>query len=88
MDTEVDAVNALLKIIKDSLTGSDNESFDNGRIICALSFNIYYLLAFYNTFLGHGWSAVEFASGATAMAVGFGINLHLTKQPPEKKDES
>jgi len=72
----------LFKIIKDSLTSPDNESYDNGRIICAMSFTIYYMLAFYNTFLGHGWSAVEFASGATAMAVGFGINLHLTKQSP------
>ena len=73
-------MNTIFKIIKDSLTTHDNESFDNGRIICALSFNIYYALAFYNTFLGHGWSAMEFASGATAMAVGFGINLHLTKE--------
>lgn len=75
----------LFKIIKDSITTHDNESFDNGRIVCALSFTIYYMLAFYNAFLGHGWTAMEFASGCTAMAVGFGINLHLTNKKEEKK---
>lgn len=77
-------MNGLLKIVKDSITEHDGETYDNGRIICALSFNIYYLLAFYNTYLGHGWSAMEFASGATAMAVGFGINLHLTRKEDKK----
>ena len=74
----------VVKIVRDSLLSHDGETYDNGRIICALSFNIYYLLAFYNTYLGHGWSAMEFASGATAMAVGFGINLHLTKKDDKK----
>lgn len=73
-------MNGLFKVVRDSLLSHDGKTYDNGRIICALSFNIYYMLAFYNTYLGHGWSAMEFASGATAMAVGFGINLHLTKK--------
>lgn len=84
MDSEGFTMKGVFKIINDSLLSHDGETYDNGRIICALSFNIYYLLAFYNTYLGHGWSAMEFASGATAMAVGFGINLHLTKKDDKK----
>ena len=80
-------MNIILTILRDSLTEQGSKRFDNGRIICAMSFTSYYILAFYNTFLGHGWTAVEFASGATAMAVGFGINLHLTKPTEGKKDE-
>lgn len=85
MDKEGLIVNILLKIFKDSITS--NEKFDNGRIICAMSFTIYYILAFYNTYLGHGWTAVEFASGCTAMAVGFGIKMHLTDKSNQKEDK-
>lgn len=80
-------MNILFKIIKDSITSPDNVNFDNGRIICSLSFTIYYILAFYNAYLSHGWTAVEFASGCTAMAVGFGIKLHLTDKSIQKEDK-
>ena len=87
MDTEGYGMNVLFKIFKDSITSRDNESFDNGRIICAMSFTIYYMLAFYNAFLGHGWTAMEFASGCTAMAVGFGIKLHLTDKTTNTEEK-
>lgn len=81
-------MNIFFRIFKDSITSNhDCEKFDNGRIICAMSFTFYYMLAFYNAFLGHGWTAIEFASGCTAMAVGFGINLHLTGKSQKKEEE-
>lgn len=71
-----------MKLLRDILTGADNESYDNGRVVCVLSFLVYFGLAISNTALGHVWSAMDFSSGASAMAIGFGLNLRL-KQPTE-----
>ncbi len=67
------------KIINDIMTGADNESFDNGRVVCLLSFIVYFILAFCNLHAGHPWTAMDFSGGTTAMAVGFGVNLRLKK---------
>jgi hypothetical protein len=74
------------KVVRDSLTGADNHSFDNGRIICAISFLIYFILAVGSMIKGHLWSSMDFAGGVSTMAVGFGINLKLKGQtePPPK----
>lgn len=74
------------KLLKDILTGIDNKSFDNGRVVCLLSFLVYYGIAISGIHSGHPWTAMDFASGIGAMAVGFGINLRLKRktEPPKE----
>ncbi len=79
-------MNMVSKLFKDILTGADNTSFDNGRVMCSLSFIVYFTLAVLNTCNGHPWGALDFAGGVSAIAVGFGINLRL-KRPTEPKQE-
>jgi hypothetical protein len=75
MDKEGDAM--IGKLTKDILTGVDNETFDHGRVMGLLSFLTFFVLAFYDLMTEHKWQAMEFASGVSAMAVGFGVNLKL-----------
>jgi len=77
---------SIRKLCKDILTGADNRSYDNGRILCVTSFLSYYVLAFVNAGLGHFWSAIDFSSGCTAMAIGFGINLKLKRSTEPRKE--
>ena len=74
------------KLCCDILTCSDNRTFDNGRVICILSYLMYFILAVLSYATNHPWGAMDFSAGATAMAVGFGINLRLkykTEPNPE-----
>ncbi len=81
-------MNLIKKIIKDSLTGADNVSYDNGRVLCSVSFIAFFLLSGVSVHYGHFWSPIEFASGVATMAVGFGINLHLKKQTEPGETEN
>lgn len=72
------------KITKDILTGANNRDFDNGRVVCLLSFVVYYSLAIAAIFKGHPWSALDFASGIGGMAVAFGVNLRLKRSTEPK----
>lgn len=65
------------KVIKDILTGIDNETFDNGRVLCLLSYIIYFILAIVSFDMLHPWGAMDFAGGIGAMGVGFGVHLKL-----------
>lgn len=67
------------KITKDILTGVDNQTFDNGRVMCVLSFIVYFFMAGYGVIQSHNWNPLDFASGVGTMAVGFGVNLSLKK---------
>ena len=71
-----------MKLIKDILTGKDGETYDSGRVLCLVSFLVYFALAFIGASDGEPWTALNFASGAGTMAVGFGINLKV-KQSTE-----
>jgi len=75
----------VIKIVKDILTGADNETFDHGRVMGLLSYIVYFVLAFFDLINDHKWAAMDFASGVSAMAVGFGINLKL-KSDTEPKE--
>lgn len=66
-----------MKLVKDILTGADNETFDHGRVTGLMSFIVYFVLAFYDLITEHKWQAMDFASGISAMAVAFGVNLKL-----------
>lgn len=80
-------MNELFKIFKHILTGIDNETYDNGRVICLMSFIIYFCMALGSIIVDHPWMPVDFATGIGTMAVGFGVNLHLKKSTePEKKE--
>ena len=75
------------KMVKDILTGIDNETYDHGRVLGVLSYIFYYCYAFANLWQGHPWAAIDFASGISAMAVAFGIHLKLKSgTEPDKKE--
>jgi hypothetical protein len=74
----------MMKLLTDIMTGVDNKTFDNGRVLSITSFISYYVLALINILEGHSWSAMEFASGIGAMAVGFGIHLKLKSDTEPK----
>ena len=65
------------KLLKDILTGADNETYDNGRFFCFISHIVYYVMAFLSYVVDKPWSPVDFAAGVAAIAVGFGIHLNL-----------
>jgi hypothetical protein len=68
------------KFVKDMLTDINNENYDVARVLCLLSFTIYFLLAILDVvFSRHSWSAMDFAGGIGTMAVGFGINFKLAQ---------
>lgn len=67
----------LQKVIKDILTGIDNKTYDNGRLLCLLSYLIYFMLAIMSFWSSNPWGALDFAGGISAMSVGFGVHLKL-----------
>lgn len=79
----------LRKVLIDSLTGIDNMTFDHSRILGVLSFIIYVALAVHSMFAGDAWTANQFSTGVSVMAVAFGINLRLKQptEPSEKEDK-
>lgn len=78
-----------MKFLTDILTGPDNSSYDNGRVICLATFFVYFFLAFFAAFSGHEWTPLDFAGGAACMAAGFGANLHLKRlTEPKPRDHS
>jgi hypothetical protein len=89
MDKANFIMNEIYKILKDILTGKDNETYDNGRIICLLSFIIYFCMALGSIIVDEPWQPMDFASGIGAMAVGFGVNLHLKRytEPNDKNEK-
>lgn len=75
--------------LKNILTGIDNETYDNGRVLCFTSYIIYYMMALGNIFIDKPWSAMDFAGGVGTIAISFGINLHLKRhtEPTGPKDK-
>lgn len=72
------------KLFSDILTGIDNKTFDNGRVICFLTYIVYFIMALYTMFVGHPWSPMDFCTGAGTMAVGFGVNIKLKSETEPK----
>lgn len=74
------------KLLKDILTGIDNETYDNGRVLCLMSYLVYFTMALGSVVMKAPWPAMDFAGGIGTIAVGFGINLHLKKSTePERQ---
>ena len=77
------------KLLKDILTGIDNETYDNGRVLCLMSYLVYFTMALGSIVMNDPWPAMDFAGGIGTIAVGFGINLHLKKSTePERKPDA
>jgi hypothetical protein len=76
----------MIKILKDILTGADNESYDHGRVLGLMTFVMYFGLAVTALVINHSFDPMNFAGGASTMAVGFGIHLKLKSdtEPPCK----
>lgn len=73
-----------MKIFKDILTGVNNETYDNGRVLCFISFVVYFTLAIWSMFKGLEWHPVDFAGGAGGMAAGFGVHIKLKSETEPK----
>lgn len=77
----------MMKLMRDISTGKDNVTYDNGRVMCLLSYIVYFAMGVASYFAGHPWSPIDFASGIGAMGVGFGVNLKLKEGSEPTKVE-
>lgn len=77
------------KLFNDILTGIDNETYDSGRVLCFMSYIVYFSLSIAGSINGHPWQPMDFSAGCGAIAVGFGVNLHLKKstEPTGKNND-
>jgi len=76
------------KMCKHILTGRDNETYDSSRVLCLLSFFIYFVLGLGSVMIHREWSPLDFGGGISAMTVGFGVNLKLKSDTePKSKEE-
>lgn len=78
-----------MKFFRDILTGADNVTYDNARVLCFMSHIVYFVMAFTSYIINKPWQPVDFASGVGAMAVGFGIHLYMKKdtEPQGKSND-
>ena len=68
-----------MKLFKDILTGYDRKTYDHSRLLCILSFFVYYAMALGSIIVDKPWSPLDFSAGIATMAVGFGVNYHLKR---------
>lgn len=73
-----------MKIFKDILTCGDNETYDIGRVFCFLSHVVYFVMGFASYVIDKPWAPMDFASGVSAMAVGFGVHLYMKRDTEPK----
>lgn len=67
------------KFLKDMFTGVDNQTYDQTRVLCFLSFIVYFIMAIVSYGFDGPWEAMEFASGIGTMTIAFGLNLYIKK---------
>lgn len=77
----------LHKFINDVLTGADNKSVDVGRVAFLASYAGFFIFGIVSVCLHHPWTALDYSSGVTAMAVGWGVNLKLKKDTEPHADK-
>lgn len=73
-----------MKFFRDIFTGFDRHTYDHSRVLCVLSFIIYYAMALGSLFTDDPWTPLDFSAGVATMAVGFGVNFHLKKDTEPK----
>lgn len=84
----IEAVRWALKVIDNSITGIDGETYDPARICLSLGINVFMLLEFYNVvMLGNTFNAQDFGIGFGAIlaAGGAAIGIKANTEPGEKK---
>jgi hypothetical protein len=69
-----------MSILRDMCTHSDNTTYDMGRILCLLSFIVFYCIAIGSLFTAAPWDAIQFSGGISAMAISFGIHQRLKRK--------
>jgi hypothetical protein len=75
----------LAKMFKDILTGIDNETYDHSRVVGLGCLVGYFIVGFVNMIHANQiWSAIDFASGISAITIAFGIQIKLKEntEPP------
>lgn len=72
------------KILIDSLTGCDNKTFDNGRVLAFLVVICFLLFTAYDVYTTHTFEYEQFGIGIGATFAGIGLNLKLKEQSEPK----
>lgn len=73
------------KILFDCFTGRDNETFDIGRILWALSVIIFLALAVWDVPMTHDFNPLDFGGGLGAVLAAGGAAIGLkSKTEPDK----
>lgn len=68
-------MNWILRLFKHSFTGRDNETFDIGRLLWALSVLAYIGICIYAVYKGQQFAAAEFGGGLSAQLAGGGFGV-------------
>lgn len=63
------------KVVKDSLTGIDGESYDGWRILCFIGVLSFMGYAGWHLYANHAFSALEYGSGLGALLFGGGAGV-------------
>lgn len=71
------------KLLKDILTGANNKTFDNGRVLGFIVVMSYLFFTLYDVVMTHTFEYEQFGIGITAIFTGIGFNLKLkeTSEP-------
>ena len=70
----------LFKLVHDILTGTDNATYDSGRVGMFITILYYFYLAHCALDTKNPWSPTDFATGISAIAVAFSVNMRI-KEP-------
>lgn len=69
------------KVLNDMCTARDNRSYDHTRIICIISFLLFYILCIFSyIILKHEFKPYEYAEAVGFMTACFGLNLKLKEK--------
>jgi len=73
------------QILNQLFTGSDNQTFDIARVLWAVGVFVFMVLSIIETFKGHDFDPVAYASGLGIALVGGGIGVAIKKDTEPKR---
>jgi hypothetical protein len=70
------------KLVKDCLTGIDNQTYDFMRVFTCVALLVYFAMQFFS--IDETWNPVQFAEGFGLIMVATGASLHLKRETEPK----
>lgn len=77
----------MLKIIKDSLTGPDNDTYDIGSITFLVSLIALFVFQAIEVVKGHDFDPVQFGACISAICLGFAPYFYIKEKNKKNENE-